>query len=110
VTFPLGFKLHNKRGGLKMKVILDIAIVVKGKQLYTMLRKQYDTELYPIPGIEIEDSAWKDPKVPTSIICNFDEGYYLLNFQSLELDAEESCKREEEMYRLHGWKRPSEGV
>lgn len=93
-----------------MKVALDINIVIKGKHLYTMLRKEYETELYPIPGIEIEDSAWKKAKVPTSITCNFDEGYYLLNFQSVELDTEENCKREEEMYKLHGWKNPNEYI
>ncbi len=84
--------------------------MVKGKHLHTMLRKQYDTELYPIPGIGIEDSAWKDAKVPTSITCNFNEGYYLLDFQNVELDAEESCKREEEMFRLHGWKKLNEYI
>lgn len=93
-----------------MKVILDIAIVLKGKHVHTMLRKEYDTELYPIPGIKIEDSAWKDAKVPVSITCNFDEGYYLLNFKSVEIDTEENCKREAEMYKGHGWKRPSESV
>jgi hypothetical protein len=91
-----------------MKVILDIAILVKEKRLYAILRKQYYTELYPVPGIEIEDSAWNNAKVPSSITCNFDKGYYLLNFKDVELDTEENCKREEEMYRSHGWKKPGE--
>ena len=88
-----------------MKIILDISIFIKGKHLHSMLRKEFDTELYPIPGIRIEDSAWKEAKVPVSITCNFDEGYYLLRFQKVELGTEEKCKKEEEMYILHSWKK-----
>jgi len=93
-----------------MKIILDIAIVVKGKHLHSKLRKEYDTELLPIPGIKIEDSAWKEDKIPASITCNFDEGYYLLNFQDVQFNTKEDCKQEEEMYRLHGWKKPGKTV
>ena len=85
-----------------MKVILDIEIFVKGKQShasYAMLRKEYDTKLYPMPGIEIEDPAWKEPKVPCSIICSFGEGYYYLNFGNVVIDTEENCKREAERSR-----------
>jgi hypothetical protein len=87
-----------------MKIILDIRIVIKGKHIYSTLRKEYESNFYPGPGIEIEDSAWEEPKVPTRFICNFQEGYYLLNFRNIELDTEENCKREEEMYVGHGWK------
>jgi hypothetical protein len=105
----LGYHKRNERRA-NMKVILDIAIFVKGKHLHTMLRKEYETALNPMPGIEIEDSAWKEPQRPVSIICNFAEKYYLLNFKSRELDTEEYCKREVEMYKLHGWRQPNEGV
>lgn len=93
-----------------MKVIFDTAIVLKGKHSHTMLRKEIETALFPFPGVQIEDSAWKDPKVPTSIICSLEDGYYLLNFAAVELETEEQCNREVEMYRLHGWKRPNEWV
>ena len=89
-----------------MKIILDISIVLKGQHVHSMLRKEYETDLLPIPGMEIEDSAWKEAKISTSITCNFDDGYYLLNFQSVQLNTEEECKQEEEMYHLHGWKKP----
>ncbi len=93
-----------------MKIILDITIAVKGAHVHSILRKEYDTELIPIPGIEIEDSAWKEPKKPVSISCNFDEGYYLLNFPSVQLNMDDECEKEGKMYRLHGWKSPSETV
>jgi len=91
-----------------MKVILDIAIVLKGKHVYKMLRKVILTDLFPIPGIRIEDPAWKDSKIPTSIVCNFTEKYYLVNFENVKLDSEQYCDQEVEMYKHHGWKPPNE--
>lgn len=91
-----------------MNVILDISIRVKGKHLHTIMRREIKTDLFPFPGIQIEDPAWKDPKQALSITCNFTEGYYHILFEAIELDNEEMCNREVEMYRLHGWKKPSE--
>jgi hypothetical protein len=90
-----------------MKVILDIALAIKGKSI-ALLRKEYYTELHPTPGIRVHDPAWKELKVPTSVNCDFEMGCYLLSFEDVEVDTEENCKKEEEMFRSHGWKRPSE--
>ena len=87
-----------------MKIILAITFSVKGKYVHSMLRKEYDSDLFPVPGVKIEDSAWKEPKIPTSITCNFVEGYYLLNFQSVELGADSDVEPEKQMYFEHGWK------
>jgi hypothetical protein len=89
-----------------MKVIMDITIAVKGKHIHSILRKEYDTKITPAPGIEIEDSAWKNSKIPTAITCNFHDEYYLINFETVQLDTDTDCKREADMYRLHGWNNP----
>ena len=75
-----------------MKVILDISILVLAKKppLRTMLRKIYETGLYPIPGIKIADSAWKEPKKPKSISCSFDAECYNLLFENVEKDTKEN--------------------
>lgn len=91
-----------------MKIIFDTAVVLKGRHVHTLLRKEFDSSLLPMPGIEIEDSAWKDSKLPLSIVCNFEGEYYLLRFKSVELDTEDQCNQEVAMYRSHGWKKPTE--
>ena len=93
-----------------MNVILDIAIAVKGRPIHTMLRKQINTDLFPFPSVHVEDSAWKDPKLALYTTCNFEVGYYLLNFKTIELDTDELCIQEVEMYRLHGWRKPDEWI
>jgi len=63
-----------------MKVILDTVIVLKWKQLQTTtVGKEIEASMLPLPGVQIEDSAWKDTKVPTSTICNIEEGCCLDN-------------------------------
>ncbi|NQU79740.1 hypothetical protein HQ545_08285 [Candidatus Woesearchaeota archaeon] len=88
-----------------MKVILDISIHVKGKGVHTTLRKEHETELYP-PSleIEIEDSAWTEPKTPSSITCKFDHKYYYLAFPKVEFGTKKDCEDEVKMYKLQGWK------
>ncbi len=92
-----------------MTVILDIGVKAKGVRGVTLLRKIYeDTNIIPVPGVEIEDSAWKKPRAPAVITCSLDEGYYHLSFESDELPSKEAREQEEAMYRLHGWKNPAE--
>ena len=89
-----------------MKIIFYITIEIEGKHIHSVLRKEYDSQLLPIPGMEFEDSAWKKAKQAESITCNFDEGCYLLYFPSVQLNTEEACKNEEDIYCSHGWKKP----
>jgi len=93
-----------------MKLIFDISIVLKGKHEHKMLRKEVEivTSMFPFPGIQIEDSAWREPKIPLSITCNFKEGYYHLYFGKVVLGTMGFCEQEVEMYRRHDWKDPAE--
>ena len=87
-----------------MKVVLNIDIILKGvEEPYKMLSKEHETNLIPEPGIEIEVLPWVNAKVPKTITCSFAGDVYLLYFDPIELDTEEDCKREVEMYMLHGW-------
>jgi hypothetical protein len=88
-----------------MKIILNISFYVKGEGLRLQLKKEYNTDLYP-PNreIAIEDSAWKNPKAPTTITCNFDDKHYCLDFPIVELDTEQEYKDEIKMYVSHDWK------
>ena len=89
-----------------MKVILSTTIMRTMGGLYTYLHKEMETPIIPFPGIAVEDTAWKEPKMPVEVICNFIEGYYFLKFEEVRLDTEEMCKQEMDMYVLHDWKKP----
>lgn len=91
-----------------MKIILDINIVnLKGNHVHTMLRKEYETNLLPMIGMGIEDTAWHDTIEITNITCNFNENYYHIQLPCIKLENKDDCQREEDMMKLHSWKHPS---
>jgi hypothetical protein len=88
-----------------MKIIFDIYIASKQpNEHYDTLRKQFDTQVIPPSGIEIEDSAWKDPKIPKSYTINFQQNYIHMNFGVETYQDENRCKEIVNGYRAHDWK------
>jgi hypothetical protein len=88
-----------------MKIILNVSFYVKKEGLHLQHKKEYDTDLYPPSReIAIEDPAWKNPKAPATITCNFDDQHYCLDFPIVELDTEQEYKDEIKMYVSHDWK------
>ena len=89
-----------------MKVILSITIMRTNGGLHAILHKEIETEIVPIPGAGVEDSAWNEPRVPTRIECNFTEGHYFLDFGTVLRDTEKECIQEANMYEDHYWRKP----
>ena len=54
--------------------------------------------------MEIEDSAWKNPKKIKSVSVNYEEESYLIDVEQEELEDEKYFQIESEMYESHGWK------
>ncbi len=51
-----------------MKIIMDINIVCKSVAgEHAFLRKEFKSDIIPIPGMFIEDTAWKKPRKPSAI-------------------------------------------
>jgi len=57
-----------------------------GSGSYASVSKELDSAMIPVPGMYVQDSAWKKPQEPTMITCDFGEGYYHLQFQYCEYD------------------------
>ena len=94
-----------------MNIIYDLDIICKKENrghVHAMLRKTYESNLIPSAGMLFEDSAWREPREPLTITCNFEEGYYLLRFDVIEMPDRGSAEQEEKMYRSHGWRKPGE--
>ncbi len=92
-----------------MKIIMDISISYQspststGRTLYAILSKEIETTMIPTSEMEIEDSAWKEPKKIKRLTANFQEGYYHLHFGSYTCDKD-FCDKEVKMYEGHNWK------
>ena len=94
-----------------MQIIYDFSIICSDGNrghVHAMLRKTYESNLIPSVGMQFEDRAWTERRKPLTITCNFDEGYYHLQFDAVELLDRGHCEQEEIMYRSHGWRKPGE--
>lgn len=92
-----------------MKLIVDLNILCDApgnRHVYAMVRKEYDTDLVPMVGMELEDSAWKKSRPIRSVAINPAEGYYYIYAGDDTGQDEGRCKQLEQMYQTHGWTRP----
>ncbi len=89
---------------MSYQIVMEIEIC-SGSGNYAFLHKVFDdSNIIPIPGIYVEDPAWKEPRKPIEITCNFDDKSYFLRFQFHECRNDEECERQCEMYKQHGWR------
>jgi succinyl-CoA synthetase beta subunit len=87
-----------------VQIIVDLHIICDSKSyVYTTVRKTFNTDLVPMVGMDIEDSAWEDPREIKRVSMNPTEGYYFLYVGDDRGQNEEDCKQLAEMYRAHGW-------
>lgn len=87
-----------------MKVIMQVDVIIRKEDLIKSLRKELDTELYPAPGMVIQDSAFGIAQTPVLVCCDFDRNCYFIEIPSIYFDTEANWKSEEEGYRIRGWK------
>jgi hypothetical protein len=93
-----------------MKLIISVNILCGDtpgkKHLHALLHKEYDTELIPMVGMEIEDSAWNQSRAIRSVTINPDEDYYYV-YAGDDIGQDEiQCEQLEQTYQGHGWRRP----
>jgi len=89
-----------------MKLIVDVYVFDKTPQnsyVFGTMRREFETDLVPMLGMEIEDVAWKEPRAITSVVINPSEGYYYIFAGEEAGVGEEQCQRLVEMYKAHGW-------
>ena len=92
---------------MKLIVHLDILCDEPGnKHVYALVRKEYDTDLVPMVGMQLEDSAWKEPRPIQSVVINPTEGYYGVYAGDDKGKDKGRCEKLEQMYHAHGWTRP----
>ena len=68
------------------------------------MRKEYQSEVTPFIGLEIEDSAWFGRKRVNSVVLNFDENHYLLTLDDEKVGTEEDYEKVTTKYKKQGWK------
>ena len=88
--------------GTMHTVMFDITVFAPGVR--RAFRKSFETTLTPCAGHAIEDTAWKEPRVPTEITVNLTENYVHVQFALDKYDTEEAGGCATQMYTAHGWK------
>jgi hypothetical protein len=93
-----------------MEIIFDIVILCdENNSVHSMLRRKFEHDVIPQPGMKIEDPAWEEGgREPIQITLKYESNYCHLRFQAEEFETIDQCDRIEEAYRSHGWRSPSE--
>ncbi len=91
-------------------IIVDLAIICVNDEnpngyVYSMMRKEYNTNLVPIAGMEFEDPAWKNPRVIQNVTLIPEENCYLLWLGDDRDIGVERCEQKTHMYKLHHWQK-----
>lgn len=92
-----------------MKLIMHLNIIDKtpgNTHVHTTVSKEYETDLVPMVGMEIEDSGFKKAREIRAITINPSEGYYFVYVGEDEQSNRERCESAKDMYVGHGWKNP----
>ena len=88
------------------KIIMDVQILCGSEASahgFGGVRKEWETDLVPVVGMEIEDPAWKEPRTIKHVTLNPAEGYYYVYARVDTQPNEARCKEWEKMYVAHGW-------
>lgn len=90
-----------------MKIILSQPVRITGEPDIHRVSKEYDSDIMPVIGIEVEDPLWKDPgeyKITGFTISYYNNSCYV----GVEPYAFEILKEKKnefaDMAKLHGWK------
>ena len=96
----------NNQMELKVKVMIFLNVLCTApgdSSVFGVVRKEWDTDLVPMPGIEIEDSAWKNPRRIERVTMNPQDGYYDIWAGDDEADTRERAHQKVQMYQAHDW-------
>ena len=75
----------------------------KNKFVFGTVQKEFKTNLVPMAGMEIEDSAWKNPREIKRVTITPEEGYYYIWVGEDEADTRDRAYRQIQMYKSHDW-------
>ena len=85
-----------------MKLTMDVNIVASGKHL-GIARKEFETNLLPYEGLEIEDTAWKDPITILSVVISYQSEYIYVALEENNIIKEDKYETIKKMFIGHGW-------
>ena len=85
-----------------MRIVMDIDILTERQHLGTM-RKELDSSVIPTLGIEVEDTAWRNPVKILTITVSFKENYYYVALEPAHVKNADDYEEVKEMYRAHNW-------
>lgn len=90
-----------------MKIVLSQPVKIEGEPDIHRFSKEYESDIMPVVGIEVEDSLWKDPGEYeiTGYMISYQENTCFVGVKPYNITIPKSRKDEfAHMAKLHGWK------
>lgn len=89
-----------------MKVVMDITLYCnnpKNRHVLGVFRKEFESDIIPTAGAQIEDPVWHDPKAIQQLVLSYVDNCYYVNFGLEDLPKEDHYEMYQKMYKSHGW-------
>jgi hypothetical protein len=86
-----------------MKVSLRTNIIAENT-LHTIAELEVDLPFAPSADTAIGQSAWEEPRTPTSLMYDIDDKILILMFHAEKLDSKEKADELAARYKRCGWK------
>ena len=88
-----------------MKLILQVSIFCEGSGggYLGFMRKEYQSEVTPFIGMEIEDPAWFGPRRVNSVVLNLEKNYCLATLEDKKLEKAKDLEKVRKKFKKQGW-------
>ena len=85
-----------------MLLTMNVNIIAMGENL-GFVRKEFETNILPYVGLEIEDNAWKQPRKIIGVVVSYQDNYIYVNLEDFDIKKADNLKSQKEMLKLHKW-------
>jgi hypothetical protein len=91
-----------------MTLQIKVSLVIRCQdpdriRLYNTVQKTYETDLIPMVGMDLQDTAWHEPRPIGNVTIDPGKGCYYIELGQDSFRTAEECEQQVQMYRSHGW-------
>lgn len=92
-----------------MKIIISQWVQFENDKFPYHWTKEFESELIPVVGMDIEDPLWKEPDTYKidKVTINYNENYYYVEVEKYSPVISQKVREDmEKAAQLHGWNLP----
>ena len=94
---------------MKLIVTLPFGSDAQSSHVLGTVAKEWECDATPVPGMELQDPVWDEPREIKSVILNPDAQHYHIYVGLEKCRDGEHFQQLVDMYESHGWRSTARG-